>query len=1629
MPETDDWGGVAVAPAPEQDDWGGVAVKAAPEKDDWGGIAVASKPESRSEDLSRFLTKADPNALSPFVGEPYALDNPAIKSKEDFVRAYNDPLVSLPKPEGTGILAGIGRSVATTSEGLTSPMNLALMGTIVGAPKVIQKIASAGFAAYMGSHLPAAKEAIGAANTPGEKAEAITDFVLGAGMTIAAANHGLGSRADVDKKLRKGGMTQEQIDRISTQIALNDLAPETPYASDQRGPVHDDVVDGLNFAKQKLLTGFADATPEVQKQRQALIDTLDDQLLKVPREQVNASAERTKPQAQSTPPKAGETTAIEAARPPAENNGTSELFKIAKAEAESLPEAATQLTPETAKAVAEVRPETTAEAPVATSDGAAPALDTEPVEATAAAEPTSASEAEAPADTRDEAHLNAYKRAEEVADTVAKGQPDSVREAAFNAAYDSARASIEADPQFRFNPEFMRKAAMSAAGKSAKEMGISLEESGHDQTPSEAPSPDVETSRGEYAAKAQEILGGLNPREQELLRRVTMDGDSLQKVADDLGISKQAVQQAHARALTKLQAQMEAAGYKGGPGAMGPVEALQMQENLGVTGIRNAVVDAERIKRGLEPRVAPIRRQFGEIWDHAMRAFDRNPDVGRDLVNSLQKKVRPLTDIEDAILTHEQLMRHEAFDEAVENVNKAENPAELAEAQSGLDKAREDAHQIYDVGTKAGTANARGLNARKLMVREDYSLSKMEFRKRAESGGKPLTETQLSEVKAAHDRIAELEKRVSESDAALSEAAGHEEMARIYEAEIRDIQKEAAKRPNIPKIILDKARSIVDGLNKRADVARARLSDRLSRLSAGVDPGIVLDVAEIMAAHIGEIGLKSAEVSARVLEEFGDKVKPFLKEAWKKAKQLIDEIDGSKAPPAVKEVLRKTGIGKKEETPRDVKVKLKADAKAGDELSQRYVADLVRAHIKAGVHGEDAVMKAVHKDVQEAYPDATERDVRRAYTEYGKVKFPSKEAVATEMRELRTLTRLQESIDRETEGLDSLHTGLQRDKATQAIREKQAKLNELLKKRQGPPSPEKLASRDEARQTALRNSIDDLDKQLRTGDKPVKGEPISDSTATEQLRSERDAMREKLREIEGEAKRTPEEIYNATQATRIKKRLEELKDKNARGDYTLPPKRVPPKLSAENARDKAELEREKQKFEAGVAKDRANNRTTSQKFWDRFVGIERALKLSSDVVLGKLTTAALAREFALTPAEELAGGALSKALPKLAARAPREGGVSLAAEIKAKREMFTSGMRDAWDNLRMRKSDLEVTQGNRRPQAPPEWYEYFGFLHGALKAPIKRAEFARSLEKRMLAATREGIDLSNPETMRRLAQESYVDANRAIFMQDNVVANAFSIALRSAENSKTSPLLGPAVARIGRFLVPIVKVPTNIVGEVATGVHGTVSGSIRAAHAYMKGIDSLPPEQADAIMRQLKKGLIGNALLLTGYFGYKSIGGFYHDKDKRSDRDVQPNYFRVGGLDLPSFVSHSNGAMLLNIGATLHRVEEERGVPQGVLVAGSGLAKELPMIPAVTGVVSALETEDGFKKYLNQLVTSSTTPALTQHIAKVIDTPGSFPKNAFQAPNRRAPSNPIEAVEMGIPGLRQNVPQKKAKHH
>lgn len=507
--------------------------------------------------------------------------------------------------------------------------------------------------------------------------------------------------------------------------------------------------------------------------------------------------------------------------------------------------------------------------------------------------------------------------------------------------------------------------------------------------------------------------------------------------------------------------------------------------------------------------------------------------------------------------------------------------------------------------------------------------------------------------------------------------------------------------------------------------------------------------------------------------------------------------------------------------------------------------------------------------------------------------------------------------------------------------------------------------------------------------------------------------------------------------TRMTNETAELARRTAEKDLSPRKTTSPVQLDEEGLKIRADYVNAMEKYHRMIATEEQANRTTGQKVMDTLVKWRRGFLLSGPVTLAKLTAAAALR-MTSTPIEEAVGGALGKlpGISTVAKNAPREGGFSGSAEARAVTDAFTKGFADAKSVLTTGKAVLdslkhEPGKFSLTDIAPRALIDYIGNIHGALKAPVKRAEFARSFAKRIEFAEAHGVDIADPLVQTRISMEAYKDANRAIFMQDNMVVEAYKRALSRFEqvNKETGKpsLAGQAAATTLKLLLPIIKVPTNIVGETFTYATGAPTGIAKVVHqALTEGLDKLTPEESDVIMRQLKKGAVGSAVLAFGYFNADQIGGYFQPGQKRKPGDVAAGEVRAGETDIPAYLMHNPAMEQLQIGSSVRRVAEsklrrrdpeEQGLLSGAFAAGLGLLEEVPFAREAVELGKLMDPrETGYVG--GELLKSLFVPAVVQWAAKHWDT------DEKGQPIKRKPQTLTQHLETGIPGLRENVPTR-----
>jgi len=574
-------------------------------------------------------------------------------------------------------------------------------------------------------------------------------------------------------------------------------------------------------------------------------------------------------------------------------------------------------------------------------------------------------------------------------------------------------------------------------------------------------------------------------------------------------------------------------------------------------------------------------------------------------------------------------------------------------------------------------------------------------------------------------------------------------------------------------------------------------------------------------------------------------------------------------------------------------------------------------------------------------------------------------------------------------------------------------------------SPEYQQKRADAALKLVEQSNEELARKINEGEIETKKKPGSSITSPEleAARAEHEQLAKIMQELRNAAKprKTPEQIALQAAKTRATKRAAELLEKTAKGDFSTKPrsKIVPDRELIDK---QLAVEKAKQAFEKAKEKARLEGRTWQERWRDNILKWRRQSLLSGVTSLFKLSSAAVER-VGFTALEEGIGSALARVpgVKDIAERAPTEGKGSLQVEVTALHDAITKGMKDSWDTLRKGKSELDVLYGKTAKPESQMWEEFFGRLHGFLKAPVKRNAFERSLMKRMEFAARNGVDITDPLVQTRLSMEAYADANRSIFLQDNVASTALNMVTRYLEGKgiKSAP-------SIIRWFLPIVKVPTNIVAEAFTYAAGSVTGSAKVVQALRKGVSDLKPEEADLIMRQLKKGSLGAAVLVLGYLEADNIGGYYQSGTKQKKDAAKYGGLKIFGHDIPRFLVHNPLLEMLQLGATVRKVADSRlhksdaepqGIGQGVMAGLLGLVEEVPFVRSMVELAKAFDTRER-GRFIGQNVKEAVVPRILQDAAEKMD------QDAAGETVKRKPKSVTEYIETGIPGLRQNVPTK-----
>ena len=202
---------------------------------------------------------------------------------------------------------------------------------------------------------------------------------------------------------------------------------------------------------------------------------------------------------------------------------------------------------------------------------------------------------------------------------------------------------------------------------------------------------------------------------------------------------------------------------------------------------------------------------------------------------------------------------------------------------------------------------------------------------------------------------------------------------------------------------------------------------------------------------------------------------------------------------------------------------------------------------------------------------------------------------------------------------------------------------------------------------------------------------------------------------------------------------------------------------------------------------------------------------------------------------------------------------------------------------------------------------YIGRSHAALKTFSGRFSFAAGFVARLEGAVNDGIDITKPDKILEIANESYLDWDRGKYQQSNMISDGWNKVVKAVDD------ISPTAAYIMKSDVAVTRVPVNILHEaVMEYTLGAVTSAFNVGKEYYKAakkidlkvtfdkaeqeefknqlkeeISKIDPEKAAAIARAFRKGGFGLGMYALGALAGIQFGGFGHKGQTADDKKTK----------------------------------------------------------------------------------------------------------------------------------------------
>lgn len=1043
-----------------------------------------------------------------------------------------------------------------------------------------------------------------------------------------------------------------------------------------------------------------------------------------------------------------------------------------------------------------------------------------------------------------------------------------------------------------------------------------------------------------------------------------------------------------------------------------------------VTGIRRSIVDKTLADLGIEAPQGGEKRPWEPMVEQALA----QPKRGQTLLEEFARDPTRLASDQDFI----QLGLE--FRSLKNEYAAALRERDPVRAEIAKDKMKQAADIIAPVKTRSG----QSLSAIAAVFKPDNSLGTWVMERETAKGG-DLSDEEMASLTALHDRL-------DKAEAALAELSKQNQAS---DQGVDQFLKEG-KRKSKPR------GEIRQKLYAAKEESLKWWKENMATASANpfANPEAIYHAARIGASHLADFAADFAGWSKKMVEDLGEAVKPHLQALYEKSKEIHaaagiaaikDKIKGRIADndPNVGRYIQKLAehFTPQAGTATEL-VSLVHDAVADLGFSRQEVRDAIsgygkfrelpKSEIKAKLRDFKGQLQQIGKlrdmlaegqapkktGQERRTPSDKERQLAKSVTQFKKELGIETTDPATQLKSaLETRkTGMRNQISDLQRQIDAREMDVKSDKPQPSDAEFEAmkKQRDALKA-QFDEIFGKGGMTDEQRMSLslkhAEESLKEYDQRVKQGDISEKAEKQGPPTAeTARLQEQRDAVRARRDALKAElqvmkdaasGKASPEEAAINRRVAQIQAQTAHLHEKSLYGDYSTKTRPIPisdPRI--------AEAAREKQgalkTYERGkLASERANETK-----WDR-----RARKTKTYLrqgAIGGIGTlehigAAHVLNMVFRPLYEMTGGIVSKVLPGLAERAPIQGGFALDAVARGTVEGTKALFREFGTIVKTSESELDK-EFSQRTHLPPEAMEMIGTVHAAIQNLTVRSEWEMAMHKQAVSALKQNIPTDSPEWRFAAGTRAYLHAQEAAFRDEN---NWFAKRVQRfiADHQKAGPA-EKAFSVLGTAEMPVVLMPANWFAVGAEHIYGAGVGTARAIAAYAKGIENLTPDQGDVIMRNLKRGLLGNTMIALGAAGVINAAGFWqHDKKLMGDNKDAGS---IGGV--PSNLLRNPLMLAYSFGATFPHLMKKMGFIDASWRALVGMLEQAPMARTAQEAGQILEGDKG----LGETLVGHFIPQPIKDIAKMTDKEKDRKAKGF-----------IQGVEKNLPILREQLQPKR----